>query len=86
MIRIVFDKRPGDPFYSETVASAEHAIADLGADVAIEVIRTGAVTDELIAAPDGGVFIGPGTPFEHPDRAEALIRSARERGVPLVAT
>ena len=86
MIRIVFDKRPGEPFYAETVASVEHAIAAVGCDLAIQVIRTGEVSDELIGQPDGGIFIGPGTPFEHPDRAEALIRSARERGVPLVAT
>ena len=86
MIRIVFDKHPGEPFYAETLASVDHAIADLGTDLTVEVVRTGDLADELIAAPDGGVFIGPGTPFEHPDRAEALIRSARERGVPLVAT
>ena len=86
MIRIVFDKQPGEPFYAETVASVEHAIAAVDAELRLEVVRTGEVTDELIADPDGGLFIGPGTPFEHPDRAEALIRSARERGVPLVAT
>ena len=86
MIRIVFDKRPGEPFYAETVASVDHAIAAAGADLQVDVIRTGDVTDDLIAQPDGGIFIGPGTPFEHPDRTEALIRSARERGVPLVAT
>ena len=81
-ITVVIDTPPDSEHHVATLAALAHA----GAAGPVEVIRTPDITDEFIATFDGGVVIGPGAPYDRPDRAEEVIRSARERGVPLVGT
>lgn len=85
-ISIIFDRRPGDRFYQETVDAVRHAIDASDGNVDIDVITTAEIDETLIDNISGGVMIGPGSPFTHPHEVDEVIRSARERGVPLVAT
>ena len=68
-----------------TVNSLNHAIDAAGAGVDIRVVGTADIDDAFIDAP-GPVVLGPGAPYDRPDLAEEVIRSAREQGLPLVAT
>ena len=69
-----------------SVNAVEHAAAAVGVDISVEVVRTDSIDEAFVENPGHGVFMGPGTPFRQPRRAEDVIFSARQRGVPLVGT
>jgi hypothetical protein len=82
-ITVLIDSPADAPYHRATLAALRHAI-DRRADHAtfrVDVVRTDAV-DTL----DNAVVIGPGTPYDDPGAAEDVIRAAREKGLPLVAT
>lgn len=85
-ISIVMDLPDSARYHWATVAALGHAVERLDADVTLAVVGTDRIDDAFIASPGDGVVMGPGTPYLHPDRAEAVVQSARERGVPLVGT
>lgn len=85
-ISVIIDSPPEAKYHVATISALEHAVAALGQDIPITVVRTPDVDDAFLSSLDGGVVIGPGSPYDVPDRADAVIRSARERGVPLVGT
>lgn len=85
-ISVIIDSPPDATYHAATILALEHALAASEHELAIEVIRTPDITDSFLDSFDGGVVIGPGSPYDVPDRADEVIRSARERGVPLVGT
>ena len=84
-ISVIMDRAAG-PYADPTVAAIQHAADHVGRSVSVHVVPTAQLTDDRIDALTAGVILGPGTPYDHPDRAELVVRSARERGLPLVGT
>ena len=80
-ITVLLDLPPAQAFHRATVAALDHAVRASGAAVDVRVVRTDAIGDL-----GHGVVIGPGSPYRDPGAAEQAIRSARERGLPLVGT
>ena len=82
-ITVLIDLPAADPSHRATVTALGHAVEASGRPIELRLVGTGAVVvDDL----GDGVVIGPGSPYRDPAAAEAVIRSARERGVPLVGT
>jgi len=71
------------PFHIATVSAIEHAIAASGAQAGVDIE---VATTDNIGAIGAGIVIGPGSPYRDALAAESRIRTARERGVPLVGT
>jgi hypothetical protein len=85
-ITVLIDSPPPARYHAATVTALGHAIAERADrdSFTIDVVHT-----DAIAALDtigDAVVVGPGTPYNDPRAAEQVITSARERGVPLVAT
>ena len=73
-------------YHHRTLDAVTHAAGSLGVETDLRVVRTTQVDDRYPRRLPDAVVIGPGTPYEQPQAAEEVIRSARERGVPLVGT
>lgn len=86
VVNVLLDIGPDSRYGAATVEALHHAAAVLAQPVDVRVIETDTITDELIEDPGPAVVIGPGSPYHDPDRVHAVVRSARERGVPLVGT
>lgn len=80
-VSLLMDLPPRQRFHLATVDAIRHAADHLGVDVRVDVVHTDRV-DWL----GHGVVIGPGSPYRDPAAAEDVIRMARTRGIPLVAT
>ncbi|HEY3831107.1 MAG TPA: hypothetical protein VGO03_02330 [Acidimicrobiia bacterium] len=82
-ITVLIDSPPTARYHAATVNALGHAIdeRDDRDSFTIDVVHT-----DAISTIGDAVVIGPGTPYNDPRAAEAVITSARERGVPLVAT
>ena len=80
-ITVLMDLPDDNESHRFTVDALDHAIAALGAPVSVRVVHTDAV-DTL----GDGVVIGPGSPYLDPAAAERVIRTARDKGLPLVGT
>lgn len=83
---MIFDVPPGSPYHEPTLAAIGHAADKAGLDVAVQVVTTDTITPAYFEELPHGVVIGPGTPYTAPVAAEEVIRTAREKGLPLVAT
>ena len=83
ILNVVLDSPPTAHYHVATVEALRHAIDHAHADIEIRVVRT---PDIDLAVPGDAVLIGPGSPYDKPSAAEELIRTAREQGLPLVAT
>ena len=86
MLSNVLDSPATAPYHVATLDAVGHAIGAAGADIGVRVGRTPDIDGAFLEQPGDGVFIGPGSPYDVPLAADELIRSARERGLPLVAT
>ena len=84
-VALLIDSPPDAPFHRATIEALEHAAASVGANLDLAVHSTDAVPPEVATAVDG-VVIGPGSPYRDHTAVWSVVRSARERGVPLVAT
>jgi len=73
-------------YYVATMAAVDHALAQADLTAEVMVVRTDTIDSDFVEQPGDGVLVGPGSPYERPDLAEDVIRSARERGIPLVGT
>ena len=80
-ITVLMDLPESNDSHRYTVAALGHAIAATRTDVTFAVART-----DSGATLGDGVVIGPGSPYREPAFAEAAIRTAREKGLPLVGT
>ena len=86
-VNLVIDYASDHPYHRASVSALRDASAHTGLPLDVRIVPTETIdaVDELIR-PRSAVFIGPGTPYRNPEAANGVIRRARERGVPLVAT
>jgi CTP synthase (UTP-ammonia lyase) len=84
-VGVLIDLPPNHVYHVATLAALEHAAAALGRAFDIEVLTTDRL-DGHAALPHDAVVIGPGSPYRNEHGVLEVIRSARERGVPLVGT
>lgn len=85
-IDIIFDVPADSQYYQPTLDAVGHAAEAAGLHVEVNVVRTPEIDASYFERLPEGVFIGPGTPYEVPSVAEEVIRTAREKGLPLVGT
>ncbi len=86
-VDVVFDV-PAEmtDYFQPTLDAVEHAAAGLELDAEVRVVRTDTIDDRYFDELPDAVVIGPGSPYIEPDAAERVIRTAREKGLPLVGT
>lgn len=84
-ITVVLDLPADHEFHRATLAALSHAAGADGTDLELSVMRTSEWGGDpsLLGA---GVLVGPGSPYESEDAAYAVIRTARESGLPLLGT
>lgn len=85
-VDVIFDLPADSPSYQPTLAAVAHAADEVDCEIEVQVMRTDMIGDDYFDMLPDGVVIGPGTPYRVPAAAEAVIRSAREQGLPLVGT
>jgi CTP synthase (UTP-ammonia lyase) len=86
-VNLLIDYAPEHPYHRASVAALQDAASQARLPVEIRIVPTDTIDDvDRLTAAGSAVFIGPGTPYRNPDAANDVIRAARERGVPLVAT
>jgi CTP synthase (UTP-ammonia lyase) len=87
VVTVLIDLPPDRPNHAATLAALRHASELAAAPVEIRVTPTDAVGDaDRVAAPGSAVVVGPGSPYRDPEAVHAVVRTARERSVPLVGT
>ena len=87
VVNLLIDYAPEHPYRRATLAALQDASEQSGVDVDVRIVPTDTIGDpDDLATPGAAVFMGPGTPYRDPEAANRVITSARERGVPLVAT
>src|SRR5215212_1194195 len=85
--RIAFlgEYRPTFPPHPATQEACAHSAAALGAEVEAEWVATGDITINAIGEFDG-IWVAPGSPYQSLENTLAVIRHARETGVPCFGT
>jgi CTP synthase (UTP-ammonia lyase) len=87
VVSVLIDLPPRHEYHAATLAALRHASEHIAAPIEIRVVPTDTIGDiDLIAAPGSAVVVGPGSPYRDPEAVHAVVRAARERGVPLVGT
>ncbi|HKF16074.1 MAG TPA: hypothetical protein VKF14_02580 [Candidatus Dormibacteraeota bacterium] len=86
LISVLIDLAPGQQFRAATLTALEHASDRQRANVEVRVVPTDTIDRGLMAGPGSAVVIGPGSPYRNPEGVLEVVQSARERGIPLVAT
>ncbi len=85
-VLLVIDLPPIASYHRATVDALGHAAAALGAPIDLRVLNSDAAALGDARDNADGVVIGPGSPYRDEAAVWDVIRSARERGVPLVGT
>jgi len=87
VVTVLIDLPPDERHHTATVAALRHASEHAGSPIEIRVVPTETIYDiNVVAAPGSAVVVGPGSPYRDPEAVHAVVRAARERGVPLVGT
>jgi CTP synthase (UTP-ammonia lyase) len=87
VVTVLIDLPPDHGYHAATVAALRHASEHGPAPIEIRVVPTHRIGDiDLLATPGSAVVVGPGSPYRDPEAVHAVVRAARERGVPLVGT
>jgi CTP synthase (UTP-ammonia lyase) len=86
IVSILADRQAAGRYEAATVDALDHAKRWLGTALEMRLIPTGTIDNDLILRESAGVVIGPGSPYDNPDGVFTVIRSAREKGLPLVGT
>ena len=86
VVNVLIDLAPGQRFRTATFDALAHAASACGVDAELRAVPTDEIDADFFGAIGDAVVMGPGTPYTRPDRAEEVVRLARERGVPLVGT
>ncbi len=86
VITVLIDLAPEQRYHAATLAALEHASARLGAAVDVRMVPTDTIDGQLIADPGAAVVVGPGSPYRDQEAVHAVVRTAREKGIPLVGT
>ena len=81
------DLAPEHRYHLATVDALRHASDRAGLPIEVRIVGTDTIRDvDEVARPGSAVIIGPGSPYLDQDAAHAVVRRARELGVPLVGT
>ena len=87
VVSVLIDLAADHPYHRATLKALRHASSHLGLTTNIRVVRTDKIGDvDDVVRPGTAVVIGPGSPYRNQESAHAVVRAARERGVPLVGT
>lgn len=87
VVNLLIDYAASHPYHRASVAALRDASEKTGIEADIRIVPTDTIDQaERFTSAGSAVFIGPGTPYRRPEAANDVIRSARERGIPLVAT
>jgi CTP synthase (UTP-ammonia lyase) len=87
VVSVLIDLAAEHPYHRATVNALQHASSHLRLTTDIRIVRTDAIDDvDGVVRPGTAIVIGPGSPYRNKDAAHAIVRAARERGVPLVGT
>jgi CTP synthase (UTP-ammonia lyase) len=86
VITLLIDLPPDQDYHVATLAALDHASRFVGVPVEVRVVPTDTIQSQLIADPGAAVVVGPGSPYRNREGVLAVIRSAREKGIPLVGT
>jgi CTP synthase (UTP-ammonia lyase) len=87
VVDLLIDLPPDHPYHAATLAALGHASEHIATPIKIRAVQTDRIRElDLIAAPGSAVVVGPGSPYRDPEAVHAVVRAARERGVPLVGT
>jgi CTP synthase (UTP-ammonia lyase) len=86
IITLLIDLAPDQDYHVATVAALDQASRFAGVPVEVRVVPTDTIQSQLIADPGAAVVVGPGSPYRNREGVLAVIRSAREKGIPLVGT
>ena len=85
-VGVVMDLPSGYRYHRATLAAIEHAAGALTLEMNLKVIPSTSLSGLPTLDGLAAVVIGPGSPYRDPEAVLDSVRSARERGVPLVAT
>lgn len=85
-IALLIDLPSDARYHVATVDAIRHAAGALGVAVDLGVTPTDAPSLTTEVAGADGVVIGPGSPYRCEQAVWDTVRSARQRGVPLVGT
>ena len=85
-IDVIFDVAASSPYYEPTLRAVQDAALSVDLPVEVTVVRTATVDERYLLDLPDAVVIGPGAPYDAPTAVEEVIRTAREKGLPLVAT
>ncbi len=87
VVRVLIDLPADHQYHRATLAALGHASEHRRIPIEVQVVPTETIRDAArIATVGSAVIIGPGSPYRDPDAANAVVREARERNVPLVGT
>lgn len=85
VVSVLMDLPADHPYHRATLAALGHVSSDRGIPIEVRVVPTDTIRDaQRIAAAGSAVIIGPGSPYRDPEAAQAVVREARERNIPLV--
>lgn len=85
-VAVLMDLRPDEPYHQATLAALAHAGAVRRCALRAIVVPTDVIGGRDADALGDAVVVGPGSPYREAEAVIDVIRSARERGVPLVGT
>jgi len=87
VVSVVIDLPTDHRFHRATVEALHHASEARGIPIEVRIVPTDTIRDPgAVATAASAVVIGPGSPYRDPEAANAVVREARERSVPLVGT
>ena len=85
-VTVLIDRAVAGRYADTTIAALTHAVEHAGIALPVGELPTRGIDRSFIDDPGAGVVIGPGSPYDDPGAVVEVVRSARERGVPLVGT
>ena len=87
IVRVLIDLPADHLYHRATLGALRDASSFLGVALQTHVVPTDTIRDvDHLVQPGIAVVIGPGSPYRDQDAAHAVVKAARERGVPLVGT
>jgi CTP synthase (UTP-ammonia lyase) len=87
VVTVLIDLPADHRFHRATLAALEHASDERQIPLDVRVVPTDEIRDAVwLAGAGSAVIIGPGSPYRDPEAAHEVVRTARERNIPLVGT
>ena len=85
-VLVLVDRHVAARYADATIDAVHHAAGHLDVDLSVLEVPTADIEPSLLDVAGRAVVVGPGSPYDNPEGVLDLIRTARERGVPLVGT